>query len=103
MTAPIAPLAHPVRAAVDAGVVPGPDEARALAAEHAYVPLYLELLADTLSPVTAFARLCGPELDEPGLLLESVVGTLVAIPMGLTDFSSVGGADWFGLASPFHF
>lgn len=72
MTAPVAP---PAPDAVDAGVIPGPDAARVLAAQHAYVPLYVELLADTLSPVTAFARLCGPELEQPGLLLESVVGT----------------------------
>ncbi|MFE2878349.1 anthranilate synthase component I family protein [Streptomyces roseus] len=60
-------------ASLGSGVVPGPAAARALAAAHAYVPLYVELLADALSPVTAFARLCGPE--EPGLLLESVIGT----------------------------
>ncbi|MFE9399509.1 anthranilate synthase component I family protein [Streptomyces flavidovirens] len=70
MTAPVA-----VSAPVVAGVVPGPEAARVLAAAHAYVPLYIELLADTLSPVTAFARLCGPGLEEPGLLLESVIGT----------------------------
>ncbi|MEV6582881.1 anthranilate synthase component I family protein [Streptomyces sp. NPDC051582] len=60
-------------ASLVSGVVPGPAAASALAAAHAYVPLYVELLADALSPVTAFARLCGPE--EPGLLLESVIGT----------------------------
>ncbi|MER5730574.1 anthranilate synthase component I family protein [Streptomyces sp. NPDC002138] len=54
-------------------MVPDPGAAAALAARHAYVPLYIELLCDALTPVTAFARLCGP--DEPGLLLESVVGT----------------------------
>lgn len=63
----------PAPAALGSGVVPGPEAARALADAHAFVPLYVELLADALSPVTAFDRLCGPE--EPGLLLESVIGT----------------------------
>ncbi|MET9699669.1 anthranilate synthase component I family protein [Streptomyces sp. NPDC006529] len=53
--------------------MPGAGTARTLAARHAYVPLYVELLDDALTPVTAFARLCGPQ--EPGLLLESVIGT----------------------------
>jgi uric acid transporter len=30
-----------------------------------------------------------------------VVGALVAIPMGLTDFSRVASAPWFGMAQPF--
>jgi NCS2 family nucleobase:cation symporter-2 len=32
-----------------------------------------------------------------------VAGALVAIPMGLTDFSGVAGAPWFGMAPPFLF
>ncbi|WP_435840059.1 anthranilate synthase component I family protein [Streptomyces chilikensis] len=71
--APPAPGGTTTRTAKDAGVVPGPQEARAVAAAHAYVPLRMELLADTVTPVTAFARLCRP--GETGLLLESVVGT----------------------------
>ena len=38
-----------------------------------------------------------------GVLLGLVVGTLVAVPMGLTDFSPAKGADWSGLTAPFHF
>lgn len=37
------------------------------------------------------------------MLLGLVGGTLVAVPMGLTDFSSVGQAGWLGVSSPFHF
>ena len=81
MTAPAAVPAAPAAPAV-AGVVPGPDAAGALAARHSYVPLRMELLADTLTPVTAFARLCGPDLREPGLLLESVVGTDTSVAVG---------------------
>ena len=36
------------------------------------------------------------------VLLAIVLGTLVAVPMGLVDFSSVGSSGWFGIATPFH-
>ena len=51
--------------------------------------------------------------DRPRAMLRSTFSTttiassttmpMAAIPMGLTDFSSVGNADWVGLAAPFHF
>ena len=40
-----------------------------LAAEHSVVPVRQELLADHVTPVAVFGRLCG---DRPGFLLESV-------------------------------
>ena len=49
---------------------PSRDEFRALARDHTVVPVWRELLADLVTPVAAFARLC-PD-DEPGFLLESV-------------------------------
>ncbi len=42
---------------------------RALARSHRIVPVWRDVLADQITPVAAFARLCG---DEPGFLLESV-------------------------------
>ncbi len=45
------------------------DEFADLARRHRVVPLWRELLADLITPVAAFARLCG---DEPGFLFESV-------------------------------
>ena len=51
---------------------PSPAEARALAADHALVPVYREVLADMLTPVRAYALLC--PAGEPGFLLESVEG-----------------------------
>ncbi|MFF3349412.1 anthranilate synthase component I family protein [Streptomyces sp. NPDC002779] len=62
-----------------------PDRATAAALGHAYdiVPLYQEFLADGISPVTAFAQLCGP--DEPGFLLESV-----PVSGGVARYSYVG-------------
>src|SRR5690349_7893186 len=54
------------------GTTPSAADARLLAADHALIPLYHELLADMLTPVSAYSRLCPP--DEPGFLLESVEG-----------------------------
>src|SRR4030088_952416 len=47
-------------------------EARALAADHALIPVYREVLADMLTPVRAYSLLCPP--GTPGFLLESVEG-----------------------------
>ncbi|MER5643643.1 chorismate-binding protein [Streptosporangium sp. NPDC002524] len=59
-----------MRAAFDLDTVPGCAEAAALARDHAVVPVYREFLADALTPITVFDRLCGP--DDTGFLLESV-------------------------------
>ena len=51
---------------------PTASEAHALAPDHSAVPLVRELFADMLTPVRAYAVLCGGE--GPGFLLESVEG-----------------------------
>jgi anthranilate synthase component 1 len=51
---------------------PTRDEARALAKDHALIPVYREVLADMLTPVRAYTQLCPP--GTPGFLLESVEG-----------------------------
>jgi anthranilate synthase component 1 len=48
---------------------PSRDDFRALARGHTVVPVWRELLADLITPVAAFARVCG---GEPGFLFESV-------------------------------
>ena len=50
---------------------PGRDEFCALAAKHAIVPVWCEVVADTVTPVAAFTHLVG---EGPGFLLESVEG-----------------------------
>ena len=50
---------------------PDPAEFAALAKEHAIVPVWCEVVADTLTPVACFTNLVG---DEDGFLLESVEG-----------------------------
>ncbi len=51
---------------------PTREEARALASDHALIPVYREVLADMLTPVRAYTMLCPP--GTPGFLLESVEG-----------------------------
>ena len=51
---------------------PTRDDARELAADHALIPVYREVLADMLTPVRAYSLLCPP--GTPGFLLESVEG-----------------------------
>jgi anthranilate synthase component 1 len=51
---------------------PTREEARALAKDHALIPVYREVLADMLTPVRAYTLLCPP--GTPGFLLESVEG-----------------------------
>jgi anthranilate synthase component I len=52
--------------------IPTREEARALARDHALIPVYREVLADMLTPVRAYTLLCPP--GTPGFLLESVEG-----------------------------
>ncbi len=49
------------------------DEFLVLAAAHRIVPVWREVVADTLTPVAAFLQLVGTD-DTPGFLLESVEG-----------------------------
>ena len=58
--------------------LPDRETFRRLARDHRVVPVWRTLLADLTSPVAAFARLCGPDVDadgapgQAGFLLESV-------------------------------
>jgi len=53
------------------GFRPDPAEFAALAKEHAIVPVWCEMVADTLTPVACFANVVG---DGDGFLFESVEG-----------------------------
>ena len=50
---------------------PGPEEFARLGAAHGIVPVWSEVVADTLTPVAAFLQVAG---EGPGFLLESVEG-----------------------------
>ncbi len=57
----------------------------------------------TLIFILLIERFAPPALARLSILLGLVVGTLVGIPAGLADFSSVGPEAWFGVSTPFHF
>ena len=40
---------------------------------------------------------------QTAVLVSIVIGTLIAWPMGLLDFSGVGASGWVGISAPFHF
>ncbi|MGH3323815.1 MAG: nucleobase:cation symporter-2 family protein [Streptomyces sp.] len=57
----------------------------------------------TLVVVLLLRRFTGGFVKQVAVLLGLVVGTLIAIPAGLTDFSALGKADVIGFPTPFHF
>jgi len=84
---------------VAAGLIAGLDPT----AKGYAAPSHLALAGGIVLLIVVVNRFTRGFLSQLGVLLGLVAGTLVAIPMGLTDFSSVGDADWLGVASPFHF
>lgn len=70
-------------AVLEQAAIPGRAAVAVLAGRYDVVPVHQEFLADMISPVTAFAQLCGP--DEPGFLLESV-----PVRGGVARYSYVG-------------
>lgn len=84
---------------VAAGLIAGHD---ATAPDYA-APSHLVLAAGIVLFIVVVGRYAKGFLSQIGVLLGLVVGTLVAVWMGLVNFSSVGDADWFGIAAPLHF
>jgi anthranilate synthase component 1 len=70
-------------AGLEQATVPDRAAVAELALQYDVIPVYQEFLADMISPVAAFAHLCGP--DEPGFLLESV-----PVTGGVARYSYVG-------------
>ncbi|GAA4894663.1 nucleobase:cation symporter-2 family protein [Streptomyces coeruleoprunus] len=64
---------------------------------------YLTLAAITLVVVLLLRRFTRGFLKQIAVLVGLVVGTLIAIPFGVTDFSPVTDADVVGFPTPFHF
>ncbi|TWP53731.1 purine permease [Lentzea tibetensis] len=84
---------------VAAGLITGLDPA---APDYA-APKRLALAAGIVLLIILVGRFARGLLAQLGVLAGLVGGTAAAVLMGLTDFSSVGGADWLGVAAPFHF
>ncbi|MTD15589.1 purine permease [Nakamurella sp. YIM 132087] len=61
------------------------------------------LAAGVLVAIVLIERFAPPVLARISILLGIVLGTIVAIPMGLAHWSTVGSADWVGVSTPFHF
>ncbi|WSX57192.1 purine permease [Streptomyces sp. NBC_00986] len=64
---------------------------------------YLGLAAATLVIVLVLRRFTRGFVRQIAVLLGLLIGTLLAIPFGATDFSPVADADVIGFPSPFHF
>lgn len=84
---------------VAAGLITGRDPS---APDHA-APGHLALAAGVVLVIVAVGRFARGFLSQIGVLIGLVAGTGVAVLMGLTDFSGVSGAGWFGIAAPLHF
>ncbi|MGR8007348.1 nucleobase:cation symporter-2 family protein [Streptomyces hypolithicus] len=61
------------------------------------------LAAATLVIVLALRKLLRGFLQQIAILLGLVVGTLLAIPFGITNFDAIKDADLIGFPTPFHF
>ncbi|MHC1562356.1 nucleobase:cation symporter-2 family protein [Actinomycetospora sp. C-140] len=64
---------------------------------------HIVLAAVVVLLIVVIARFFRGFIGQTSVLLAIVIGTIVAIPMGLVDFSDVATSGWFGIAAPFHF
>ena len=53
--------------------------------------------------IVAISRLFRGFVGQTAVLISIVLGTVIAWPMGLVDFSSVADSGWIGISAPFHF
>ena len=61
------------------------------------------LAAGVILAIVLISRLFSGFVSQTAVLISIILGTLVAWPMGLLNFSSVSGSKWFGISEPFHF
>src|SRR5215471_17727838 len=66
-------------------------------------PRNVALAVGVLLIVVVVQRFAPPVLSRIAVLVGIVLGTIVAIPMGFTDFSGVSDANILGISTPFHF
>ncbi|MEU6658282.1 nucleobase:cation symporter-2 family protein [Streptomyces sp. NPDC046821] len=64
---------------------------------------YLALAGITLVVVLLLRRFTTGFVKQIAVLLGLIIGTLIAIPFGVTDFSPIGDAAVIGFPTPFHF
>ncbi|MEU6344567.1 nucleobase:cation symporter-2 family protein [Streptomyces sp. NPDC046977] len=66
-------------------------------------PRNIALAAAVLLAIVLIQRFAPGVVARVAVLAGIVVGTAVAVPLGFTDFSAVGDAQWLGISTPFHF
>jgi xanthine permease len=64
---------------------------------------YILLAFTILIVILLISRLFKGFVGSIAILLGLVIGTLIAIPLGMTNFSSVGLASWVGITTPFRY
>ncbi len=64
---------------------------------------HIVLAAVVILLIVAISRFFHGFVGQTAVLISIIIGTLVAWPMGLVDFSSVAQSDWIGISAPFHF
>ena len=71
--------------------------------EDSATPRDLAFAFGTLLLVILIERFASKAIAAVSVLIGLIVGTVVAIPFGMADWSEVGGAAWFAFITPFHF
>lgn len=66
-------------------------------------PSNIALAFIVLALILAITRIFGGFIGRVAILLGLVLGTIIAIPFGVTDFSGIGSASWAGISTPFFF
>ncbi|MET9290870.1 nucleobase:cation symporter-2 family protein [Streptomyces sp. NPDC003077] len=66
-------------------------------------PRSIGLAGATILIMLLLQRFTRGFLKQVSMLIAMVCGTLLAVPMGLADFSALRGADLFGVPNPLHF
>ncbi|MFJ9852939.1 nucleobase:cation symporter-2 family protein [Streptomyces sp. NPDC101150] len=71
---------------------------------RSYAPAgHLALAGAVVAFLVLLRRFTRGALGQVSVLIALVAGTLMAIPMGLADFSGVGDSGWLGVVTPFRF
>ena len=66
-------------------------------------PSHIALAGLVVAFIVLISRFFKGFVGQTAVLISIVLGSLVAWPMGLLRFPTVGGASWFGFPDPFHF
>jgi NCS2 family nucleobase:cation symporter-2 len=66
-------------------------------------PRTMALAMGVLVGILLVERFAPPAIARVSILAGVLLGTLVAVPLGMTDFGGVGDESWFGVSTPFHF